>query len=535
LSEPTDPDENEAPRVLRYADAFGQQPPQTEQAQPDRVGERGPQEQVADAAPGEDRLPAGEALSPEQPLPPEPNGSTEESHVSEQPAPAGLADGEEQAARERVDPARDDDEPVDLERDAGSAGGETPPLAGKQVALVGRFGSMNRREASNVVESFQAKVVELPRRGLAPPRAAGKLPPVSVPALDWVVIGAEEPPLSQSELLPREIIDAAALGELEILHETELWQRLGLVDVEDSVRRFYTPVMLADLLGVSVRVIRRWQRRGLITPAVTVHKLPYFDYAEVASAKRLAGWIAAGASPAAIERRLADLVQVLPNIRRPLDQLSILVEGKHVLLRQGDGLVEPGGQMRFDFEALDHGGDAAADAEPVVAYGLPDQPPMLRTVGNSEADPVLAAAYEAEDADDLEAALEHYHTLLARDGPRADINFQIAELLYRMNFLMAARERYYAAIELDPEFVEARASLGAVLAELGQSELAIAALRGSLSLYEGYVDVHYTLAKTLDHTGQSGEALEHWHRILELAPESPWADEARQRLGMESL
>lgn len=406
---------------------------------------------------------------------------------------------------------------------------DEPAVAGKRIALVGRFGSMNRREAANVLQSFQAIVVDLPRQPADPQgtdtqgtgRSCGL-------AADWIVIGAEQPPLSQSELLPAELIEAAARGELEILHETELWQRLGLVDINQSVRHYHTPVMLADLLGISVRVIRRWHRRGLITPVVTLHKLPYFDFAEVATAKRLAGWIAAGASPAAIERRLVDLIQVLPDIRRPLDQLSILVEGKQILLRQGGGLVEPGGQMRFDFDALEQDESPSPN---IIAFELPDQPPMLRAVGTIQQDPILVAAYEAEDNDDLESAVELYHTILARDGARADICFQIGELLYRMNLLVAARERYYIAIELDPEFVEARASLGAVLAELGEYELAVAALRGTLSMFNDYADVHYTLAKTLDKIGSEREALLHWKRIIELAPESPWAEEARQRLG----
>ena len=88
--------------------------------------------------------------------------------------------------------------------------------------------------------------------------------------------------------------------------------------------------------------IRRWHRRGLIKPIRTLHKLPYFDFQEVATARRLANWIASGASPRAIEQRLVELVEVVPDIGRPLDQLSILVEGKHVLLQHGEGLLELG-------------------------------------------------------------------------------------------------------------------------------------------------------------------------------------------------
>ncbi len=45
-----------------------------------------------------------------------------------------------------------------------------------------------------------------------------------------------------------------------------------------------------------------------------------------------------------------------------------------------------------------------------------------------------------------------------------------------------------------------------------------------------YPDAHYHLARLLDDLGQFGEAEVHWQQFLELAPESPWAEEARIRL-----
>ena len=112
----------------------------------------------------------------------------------------------------------------------------------------------------------------------------------------------------------------------------------------------------------------------------------------------------------------------------------------------------------------------------------------------------------------------------------AEWSFQLAEMLYRQEDLAGARERYYMAIELDEDFVEARANLGCVLAELGQRELAIAALEGALLHHQNYADAHYHLARLLDETEAASDAEVHWQRFLELAPESPWADEAAQRL-----
>ena len=53
--------------------------------------------------------------------------------------------------------------------------------------------------------------------------------------------------------------------------------------------------------------------------------------------------------------------------------------------------------------------------------------------------------------------------MLVAGGPTAEIHFALADVLYRMGDLPAARERYYAAVEQDEEYVEARANLGSVL------------------------------------------------------------------------
>ncbi len=392
------------------------------------------------------------------------------------------------------------------------------PVAGKRIALAGRFGGMNRREASNLLRSYSAVIVD--RRDHE---------------IDWIVIGAEESPVAEAEWVTEELREAAAAGRTEVLHETELWQRLGLVELEHSVRRYYTPAMLAHLLGVSVRVIRRWQRLGLITPVRTLCRLPYFDFAEVATARRLAQWVAAGASPLAIERRLVELVEYLPDLRRPLDQLNILVEGKQILLRQGEGLIEPGGQLRIDFEALEESDHAAFDSssamtEAILPITARDAAEFPQFGSDESQDELLEAAYASEDSGDLESAIDYCHAILARDGPRADICFHLGELLYRCGQIIAARERYFMAVELDPEFVEARASLGNVLAETNRLELAVAAFQGSLALHQDYPDVHYSLAQTLEMLGRNEEAKEHWQQFLNRAPNSPWASEAKQRL-----
>ncbi len=145
-------------------------------------------------------------------------------------------------------------------------------------------------------------------------------------------------------------------------------------------------------------------------------------------------------------------------------------------------------------------------------------------------DELLSLAADLEDEGNLSAAVEAYRAYTAAAGPRPQVCFAMAELLYRLGDITGARERYYMAIELDEDLVEAHTNLGCVLAEQGDRELAVAALEGALALHPDYADAHFHLARTLDELQRDEEAARHWREFLRLAPESPWALTARQRL-----
>ncbi len=390
-------------------------------------------------------------------------------------------------------------------------------LAGHRVALLGKLAGMSKREAQQLIRRHGGAVVE--RQD-----ATASL----------LVVGENEPPLSGRSLdepFDPALRAAVDSGSLEVISETQLWQRLGLVDHEQHLHRLYTPAMLAKLLDVSVSVIRRWQRRGWIVPVREVRRLPYFDFQEVATARRLTELLAAGMSAAEIERKLTALSRYLPGVKRPLAQLSIIVQGKQLLVRQGDELFEPGGQLHFDF--ADHVDDEPSSVPASVAFSadilaFADAEGGLMPSTPAE---IVYLAGQLEDEGRVEAAAEMYRAAMAAGGPSAELCFLLAELLYQMHDLTAARERYYAAIELDEDYVEARANLGCVLAELGELDLSIAAFRGALAYHDDYPDVHYHLGRILDEAARGDEAARHWEAFLRLAPDSPWADEARDRLG----
>lgn len=398
--------------------------------------------------------------------------------------------------------------------DSGESGGD---LQGRRVAFVGRLASMSRRDAGTLVRKYGAVVADRPS-----------------PDVDLVVVG--EADLIPAGGEPDDWFDAATRqaiddGRVEVVRETQLWQRLGLVESEQAVYRLYTPAMLAELLHVPVSVIRRWHRRGLIVPVREVRRLPYFDFREVATARRLAELLAAGTSSGAIEKKLAALARYVPGVQRPLAQLSVIVEGRDILLRQGDGLIEPGGQLRFDFSAVEGTLNPTGEGQPIHDSGKESRDTPSEVSPPTSPAEIALAATELEEAGQLDQAAEMFRAAMAAGGPTPEYCFQLAELLYRLGDLHGARERYYVAIELDEDYVEARANLGCVLAELGQLELAVAALQGALAFHPQYADAHYHLARILDELDRRAEAKTHWEAFLGLAPDSPWADQARQRLG----
>lgn len=293
-----------------------------------------------------------------------------------------------------------------------------------------------------------------------------------------------------------------------------------------STLQFYSPAMMAEMLNLPVRAIRLWHRAGLLLPTQVIMKIPYFDYSVLSTANTLAHWFHQGISAQSVVKQIVALGQLNSAQGSNLSSLPISLDGKRLVLSQGELQVEASGQFQLCFE------DAARDVqeEPItLKFKTGTKPEHSQKTSDLVTD-LLDAAAQAEDEGNLDLAADKYRAILGEFGPNADVCFQLAEVLYRQVDLGGARERYCMAIELEPSFVEARANLGCVLAECGQFESAFSVFTEALEHYPDYADVHFHLARTLDDMGRKADALEHWRRFIQLAPASPWADEAAARL-----
>ena len=307
------------------------------------------------------------------------------------------------------------------------------------------------------------------------------------------------------------------------------------VPAEDDlgVRRLYTVAMMADVLGAAPAAVRHWARGGLLVATKRAGALEWFDFQQLVVGRALARLLSSGLSLREIDAKLAGLVP--GGAGEAARQSSrIVVDGRRLSILRGNRLLGSGGQMQFGFYTDGLRGIAppqAADSLEVVrprdtvVQGLTDD-----AVEQPTGKELLALAADLEATGEFVEAAEALRAFLQAEGQSAQVMFMLAELLYRSGDLTAARERYYATLELDADHLEARTSLGCVLAELGDHELAVAALQGVLRQEPDYADAHWHLAGVLHDCGRRTESRRHLRMFLALAPESPWAMLARERL-----
>ena len=323
--------------------------------------------------------------------------------------------------------------------------------------------------------------------------------------------------------------------------------------------------MFAELLDVTPAMVRQWHRRGWLRESDIVQKLPYFELTELLPAGRLAQLARNGLANAEIAKKLDALQMMFPEVERPIATLELRIDGRDIFLTKQGELVDTVGQKLFDFaqpvlhdndisngsncdgvphDLLNDASQAEQDAVDFSQFdrAFQSRPAPFQPAANGEnvpaqsgtqtpdKDELCRLAYHCEEQGWLELAVDYFRAALAAGGPDASLCFQLGELLYRLDDKNAARERYYMAIEIDENFVEARACLGCVLAELGDLELAVSAFQGALQYHPDYADAHYHLAAALQKLGKTIEAEQHRARFRELMPNSPWGEKDGQEL-----
>lgn len=427
------------------------------------------------------------------------------------------------------------------------------PLAGETVAFTGTLASMVHRAAAQLVEQYGGRATQ---------SVSG--------STTMLVIGEEGWPLDadgKTSQKLQQISQMIADGlDVRIVAESDWLQLLGLDEHREEIRRAHTPAMLSRLLDIPVRLIRRWARLGLIRPVRRICRLPYFDYREVASARRLASLLEEGVSAATIEKSLTELRHTVSGTERSIAQLNLLVQDDKILMRDDRGVLNPRTGQRFlDFEGPgtlsvfspedsaqnEHGFDQ--ESHPVsIPFRAPDQQAADRSMSDWNAEEWFHEGCRLTEEQELESAINAFRNALSLLGSEhasvrhgvnsvdddsltlfpdpADVNFHLADALYRAHRVEAAIERYYCAIEVAPDFIEAWTQLGCLQSEQQQYQNAEQSLLTAISIHPSNPDALLHYAQLLDNTGRPADAVSYWKQYLQFDSRGPWAEHARNRI-----
>ena len=382
------------------------------------------------------------------------------------------------------------------------------PLTGKEVALTGRLFSLTRPEAADRIRGSGGIYVPEPGPG------TGML--VAGNALGHLTADGR---ISRNLTLFRSLRKGGA--PIKLVEEPEFLGMLGSEREPEDFSRLYTAEQVSRIVEVPLAVVRAWVRRGLLEPARMAHRLAWFEFGDIVTARNLSRLTSAGVPASQIHRSLLEIASWLPDGQRVLGRLEAWAAGLRLRLPDGSW-VEPSGQRLMDFHdgretprggggargGGARGGGAPDGGAPDGGARVVDFPVQPGPWPGGEESSWFSRAVDAEEAGDLAAATLLYEQALG-SSPEPEVFFNLGNVLYALGREANAAERYLQAIEADHAFAEAWNNLGNALVAIGRLDEGIRAYETALSLEPEYPEPHCNLATVLDRVGQPARALAH--------------------------
>lgn len=277
----------------------------------------------------------------------------------------------------------------------------------------------------------------------------------------------------------------------------------------------YTRREAARILGLEERQLAYWERLRLVRSRARWGERFYAfnDLVALQTIKHLA----ANRVPAARLRRALEAMESrLGCLRAPLSALRVAQLGGRVIVIPPAPYHQPyeplSGQFVLPFQQ-----QPAGEKTTVVASRTAEEWFEMGMATDSRRE-TLPQAIDA-----------YLHAIeLAPDWVDARINLGTA--YYQMSELQEARRAFESALAVDEDSATAHFNVGCVLDDLEEYDKAIEHLRRSTAIAPQHADTHFNLALVLEKRDKPGKAREHWTTYLRLQPRGPWAEYARTRL-----
>jgi DNA-binding transcriptional MerR regulator len=280
----------------------------------------------------------------------------------------------------------------------------------------------------------------------------------------------------------------------------------------------------ARFFGIAPARLRSWERSALLRPLSAADTNRPFGFRDLVCIKTVLVLLDHGVPLRRIRRTVEEVRGRIPELDAPVAQLRVWLDGSdRVVVRHGDALYEPSGQMVIDF-AL-----APPRPDDVAALRRPEEPA-------AEPDPETALEWFERGCrldgrpETFDGAIEAYEHAIAADPAFADAHCNLGAIHHQRDRRDEARGCYERALAIDGGHVESNLNLAAILEEEERYEAALTHYRAALRSDPLHTDAHLATALLYEKLGLRRRARDHWRRYLQLAPAGSWADVARKRI-----
>jgi len=280
----------------------------------------------------------------------------------------------------------------------------------------------------------------------------------------------------------------------------------------------------ARFFGITPARLRYWERNALVRPSAGEADAPAFGFRDLVCIKAILVLLDHGVPLRRIRRTVEAVRERIPELDQPVAQLRVWIDGsERVVVRYGDALYEPSGQMVIDFALSPaHSDDVAPLRPPGVAAAEPDPETALEWF---ERGCRLDARPETFDE-----AADAYRRALAADPDFADAHCNLGAIHHQRDQRDAARACYEETLRCDASHVEANLNLAGILEEENRCEAALSHYKVALRADPLRTDAHLATALLYEKLGVHRRAREHWRRYLHCAPAGAWAEIAKKRV-----
>lgn len=283
----------------------------------------------------------------------------------------------------------------------------------------------------------------------------------------------------------------------------------------------------ARVSGISPARLRYWERSALLRPSSGDAARPY-GFRDLVCIKTVLVLLDHGVPLRRIRRTVEEVRGRIPELDEPVAQLRVWIDGSdRIVVRHGEALFEPSGQMVIDFAIAAPRPDDVAELRKVVA--VPD--------GSApEPDPETALEWFERGCrldgspETFDRAIEAYERAIAADPEFADAHCNLGAIHHQRDRRSDARACYERALAVEAGHVEANLNLAAIHEEDERLEAALAHYRAALRSDPHHADAHLATALLYEKLGLRRRARDNWRHYLRLTPTGAWADVARKRV-----